>query len=197
MSFILTANWLTISNRALLLCGKTQISSFTDGSNEASVMQDLLPVAADYCFGQYNFDCNRKQAQLAVSGEIPKFGFDYFYVFPIDFCHLDEVTTEENGAWKLYRDGIYTDSPTLYITYFAYPSEPDDMNVAMRDLMVKYLAYISCMTLTHDSQLQASLQKDANSALSALMRGNGDMSGSADDTSQELYSNSHIMGGLE
>jgi hypothetical protein len=135
-------------NVSLRLIGQTPISSLTDGSTTANVMDDLYTEARDQLLRMHNWNFATKRSKLAQSSTAPPFEFDYAYPLPSDWIRT--VSAHDNDAGYgglLYRMEfvgsqrvIVCNSDQVYLRYVYQVSDANLMTPDFRECLEILLA---------------------------------------------------------
>ena len=107
-----------IFNSALLKLGVEAIASFDEESKAANLGKEQYPKIRDFLLESHPWNFAMKREKLAISAEVPVFGFSLAYVLPVDCLrvwHLNNRDSKfkvENGRLLLTN---LTDASLLYI----------------------------------------------------------------------------------
>lgn len=124
----------TICSDALLMLGAKAISSFNDGTDEASVADRLYPDVRDSTLVMYPWSFNTKKIQLAQLLTAPGSVWRYAYQMPGDRLANPRAVYASSAVgspvqkdWEIQGDQLLTNLPAVYIDYqyelaeFAFP----------------------------------------------------------------------------
>ena len=136
-----------ICSRASLLIGGNPISSFTDGSSEATVAgamyEDIARAALTNCRWRFS----TSQEQLSRLSEAPTGRFDAAYQLPSGLLLLNAVTINDfNISYDTYGSKVYCDASTndVLVADYVFRAEentwPPYFIVAVEYLMAGVLA---------------------------------------------------------
>lgn len=139
------AQWVDLANRALLRIGSEQISTLDEGVPRANYCSQLLPQAIETVYSTYHWRAASKRVQLAPLADAPAYGYAYQFALPSDCALVRAVECE--GPYAISNQKILTDAMSVYISYLALPASPAEMPVAVRDLVVRQLAYLISMPI--------------------------------------------------
>lgn len=113
-----------ICSDALLLLGAKAITSFNDGTDEASVCDRLYPDVRDSTLVMYPWTFSIKKVQLAKLITTPGSVWEYEYQLPGDRLANPRAVydTAAPGAypqkgWEIQGDKLLTNLPQVYIDY--------------------------------------------------------------------------------
>lgn len=114
----------SICSDACLLLGAGTISSFSDGSDKATVCSRLYPDLRDSVIGMREWTFSIKKVQLARNIVAPVNKWQYKYdlpgdllVGPIAVYNTDSVGASSITAWERIDNYVYTDESAIYIDY--------------------------------------------------------------------------------
>lgn len=173
-------DWLPIANRALLKVGNTRLLSLDEGSDTASLVNDLLRGSVEEIAGLYPWRSMMKRRELSVAQTAPEYGFDYQYSLPENLARVVKVTTLNDEEWKIEGSVILTDSKKVYLEYVDLPETPASLTPELRQLIVLRLAWNINNTLTTNTTLGNLLLNEFNVALNLAK--NNDPAGEEDIT---------------
>lgn len=124
----------TICSDALLMLGAKAISSFNEGTDEASVADRLYPDVRDSTLVMYPWSFNTKKVQLAQLLTAPGSVWRYAYQLPGDrlanpraVYNSSAVGSPVQKDWEIQGDQLLTNLTAVYIDYqyelaeFAFP----------------------------------------------------------------------------
>lgn len=114
----------TICSDALLLLGAKAISSFNEGTDEASVCDRLYPDVRDSTLVMYPWSFNTKKIQLAQLLTAPGSVWRYAYQLPGDRLANPRAVYASSSVgapvqkdWEIQGDQLLTNLPAVYIDY--------------------------------------------------------------------------------
>lgn len=137
-----------LANRALRLLKANRITSLTDGSKNANVMNDVFTSERESLLRNHAWNFATKLTTLSRSATTPSFEFDYGYVLPSDWLRSVRVQDNDAGTGTIhYREGeldgegvILASSETLYLTYIYTVTDPNRMSADFHTALVYALA---------------------------------------------------------
>jgi hypothetical protein len=143
----------SICNAALSLLGAEGLTSFSDGSAQASICSTLYPKIKQVTLGMYHWSFTIKKVQLAQDTSTPVTEWSYQYSLPNDILNnvpLAAYTSSSPGNeifkdWEVNMgsDGtskLMTESQTIYIDYQRVVEE-NLMPVYFTQLLMYQLAW--------------------------------------------------------
>lgn len=135
---------LSICSDALLLLGAKPISSFTEGTDEASTCDSLYPNIRDQALSIYTWSFAFKKVQLARLTSTPTNEYKYEYQLPSDRLAAPRAVYDSSSVganvvnnYKIMGSKLLTNNETVYIDYL-YSVHEADMPVWFVQLL-KYL----------------------------------------------------------
>lgn len=162
-----------IANVALRLVGQTTITSLTDGSTTANVLDDLYTEVLDDLLRSHPWNFATKRVQLAQSSTAPTFEFDHAYALPADW--LRTVSVHDNDAGHgtvLYRmeqvggqNAIVASSDAIYLRYIHRVTNPNLMSADFRRAFQLALARDLAIPLASSNTMQEQFSREATRVL--------------------------------
>ena len=111
-----------IANRALILLGGREITSFMDNLNEAKIAKNLYASTRDYVLRAYPWASLKKRKELVELADKPVSGFAHQYQIPNDSIRVLEVHSTgriRHNEWEVNGDTVLTDAKPVSIVYLA------------------------------------------------------------------------------
>lgn len=115
---------LSVCSDALLMLGAKPISSFTEGTDEASVCDSLYPNIRDQAITIYPWSFSFKKVQLARLVTTPTNEFKYEYQMPSDRLTAPRAVYNSNGVseypitnYRIMGSKLLTNEETIYVDY--------------------------------------------------------------------------------
>lgn len=110
-----------ICARALVMIGAAPITSFADGTTEATVAANLYEDTVRDLISRYRWRFAAGQAQLSRRTDAPDAKWDAAYQLPADLLLLHDVTVNGNVIeYDRYQDMIYCDADEADLVYADY-----------------------------------------------------------------------------
>ena len=163
-----------ICNLALAKVGDdaAQITSLTDGSNEASLCTKFYEPTLRELLQMHTWNFSICYAQLSASTTDPTFGWDYSYPLPADCIRpmeLRSYSTNEyfrmKDEWNVVGRNIYTNAADAYLVYVKYTTDPNQMTPLFIRALYTGLASKLAYPLTEDKNLVASLENELSQVI--------------------------------
>lgn len=166
-----------IANAALRLIGGERITSFTDGSKNANVIQDCYAEVRDDLLRSHDWNFATKRQKLARSSTAPAFGFDYAYTLPSDWLRTVSVHDNDAGTgtfvYKTEQVGdqrvIVCDAEDVYLRYVAQVTDPNMMPADFRRALEFALARDIAVPIASSNTLEDQLAKRTKSMRAKAM----------------------------
>tara|TARA_A100001391_G_scaffold86962_4_gene57387 strand:- start:8093 stop:8686 length:594 start_codon:yes stop_codon:yes gene_type:complete len=159
---------LDICSRALILIGAEPISSFDDGTTEATVAVNMYEdvVQAALVNSRWRFATNQKIVNRLT--DAPTGRYDYAYQLPSDMIMLHGATVNGNLIeYQVYGDKLFadtTETDTVIVDYSFRASEVDFPSYFT--LAVEFsLAIIFATSIARDASLAGLMTERAESAM--------------------------------
>ena len=112
---------LDICSRALILIGAESISSFDDGTTEASVGVNMYEDVAQSALVNTRWRFATNQAVLNQLTDAPTGRYDLAYQLPSNLLMLHAVTVNDNLIdYQMYGDKVYADTATTDTVTVSY-----------------------------------------------------------------------------
>jgi hypothetical protein len=145
-----------ICARALVLVGANPITSFEDGTTEATITSNLYEDVVRADLSSYRWRFATKQAVLNRLADAPTSRWDAAYQLPSDVLTVNAVTVADKAIdYDIYGDDVYANAgvdESLVIDYVYRPDESEWPPHFV--LMVQYhMASILAGSLARDSGL--------------------------------------------
>lgn len=162
-----------VANVALRLVGATGITSLTDGSTTANVVNDIYSEVLDDLLRSHPWNFATKRVQLAQSSTDPAFEFDHAYVLPSDW--LRNISVHDNDAghgtvpYRMEQVGgqlvLVASSDAIYLRYVSRISDPNLMAADFRRAFELALARDLSIPIASSNTMQQQYSADASRVL--------------------------------
>lgn len=146
-----------IYNNALQKVSRQRISTVDDGSYEANLCNDLFPRILDSALYEHSWNCCTSRVALVKLDETPDFAYTNTFKLPNDCirviqAYYDSEKWSFDFQWEIQGSTILTDADTVYLKYVARPTNFEELNPSMTDVLVYRLALELAMPLQLDRQ---------------------------------------------
>jgi hypothetical protein len=172
----MTATAVEICARALVMLGAAPISSFTDGTTEATICNTLYPGVRDSLLSGHRWNFAVGQISLPALVAVPVADFSYAYQLPVDYLRALSVGTSPRGAGVPYRISerrIHCDAgPPCVLTYIFRPDESTFPPWFTQALAVLVAANI-CQAVTDNTNRAQQMWDQADSEITRCRTING------------------------
>ena len=145
---------LSICSDALLLLGAKPISSFTEGTDEASTCDSLYPNIRDQALSVYPWSFAFKKVQLARLTSTPTNEYKYEYQLPSDrlsapraVYNSASVGTNVITSYKIMGSKLLTNEELIYVDYL-YSVTESEMPVWFVQLLKYIMAWHLSVPIT-------------------------------------------------
>lgn len=150
----------SICNKALILLGAEPISSLTEDSKEARVMNRLYEQVRDELLFNHPWNFAIRRAELAQVDDEPEYEFDAFFEIPDDCLRIVGTNLSSEDPWKVEGQYFYCNSSTVKIKYIARIDSPNEFSVGFGEALAYKLAHIASYSLAQSSALSDRLAKE-------------------------------------
>tara|TARA_B100001989_G_scaffold110866_1_gene77784 strand:- start:5175 stop:5768 length:594 start_codon:yes stop_codon:yes gene_type:complete len=159
---------LDICSRALILIGAEPISSFDDGTTEATVAVNMYEdvVQSALVNSRWRFATNQKEINRLTDAPVGR--YDYAYQLPSDMIMLHGATVNGNLIeYQVYGDKLYADTTETDIVIVDYSFRASEVNFpSYFTLAVEFsLAIIFATSIARDASLAGLMTERAESAM--------------------------------
>jgi hypothetical protein len=141
-----------LCSSALVKLGASRISSFEDGSAEASVAASLYPLVRDALLCAHPWSFATAKARLARLAAPPVTDHEHAFQLPADFLKAISAGDEARGrglVFQIVNRALHTDADQVVLTYVFRPSE-GDFPPYFTSALVARLAAEFCIPLTEN-----------------------------------------------
>lgn len=149
---------LSICSDALLMLGAKPISSFTEGTDEASVCDRLYADIRDQALMVYPWSFSFKKTQLAQLVTTPTNEYKYEYQMPSDRLGAPRAVYASNAVgantiidYRIMGSKLLTNEEVIYVDYQYYVPETE-MPVWFIQLLKYLLAWHIAMPITDQTE---------------------------------------------
>ena len=164
-----------IANLALAKVGDEagQITSFTDNSTEANLVNKFYEPALREVLRMHAWNCAKARKQLAQDTEDPAFGWDNQFSLPADCVRpLKAVASDttqrffrEKSEWVIEGRKLLTNHTEVWLLYVKYLTDPNEMDELFIRALYTMLAIKVSYALNEDKQLLRVLEDEFNSVI--------------------------------
>ena len=159
---------LDICSRALILIGAEPISSFDDGTTEATVAVNMYEdvVQAALVNSRWRFATNQKIVNRLT--DAPTGRYDYAYQLPSDMIMLHGATVNGNLIeYQVYGDKLYADTTETDVVIVDYSFRASEVDFpSYFTLAVEFsLAIIFATSIARDASLASLMTERAESSM--------------------------------
>lgn len=143
-----------ICNIALLQLGCEPISSFDEGTTEATIMSNLYQITKQSLLCKYPWRFCTFDADLACLSEKPKSDYKYIYQLPTNFLMVRGLRGSRANYevdFGLAANHIVTDAQDVTLTYTCNIAD-NLLPIYFINVLANNLSARSCLALTEDTQ---------------------------------------------
>lgn len=184
------ASKVEIANRALSRLGAQRITSFSDSTVPAKLINSIYEQVAESTMGAAEWSTATTRTTLTQLAAAPAWGFDYQYQLPTDPLCLKVQSVNENKAgdviYKIEGDRLLTDDTTVKIKYTKYIDNSENYGVYLTDAIVWALVAEMAYPIMGQNTAADRLIEKAEAKIMQLA-GRDSTQGSADQTNSDTF----------
>ena len=151
----------SICSNALLKLGSRAISSFTDGSDTATLCANLYDDVVKSLLRAHLWNFAVKRAQLPAEVATPLYEYSYQHQIPSDCLRLLEVDLDTDD-YQLENNRVLCDTTPINILYVAYVTDTAQYDSLFVELLTqKMTAELAYAVTRSDSKANSEMQKFA------------------------------------
>jgi len=152
------ASEVDIANSALNMIGASNITSLTEDSVAARIMNQRYEFVRDAVFRSHPWNCLVRRASLAQNSTAPTWGYTYAYNLPTDpFCLRVLRLEKLDLDYKVEGRTIVSNEQTMKIKYVARVTDPNEYDTLLSETISARLAADTCYSITNSNSLVASM----------------------------------------
>ena len=147
---------INIINSALYKMGDERITSRTENTNRARLMDTIYDGVRDALLRENPWNFAIKRASLAADPVAPVYKWATAFAVPADLLYM--VSTEGNSPYRLEGNQILSNQEnSLKITYIRRVTDPTEFDTGFAEALASKLAYEGASNIAADNALQAQL----------------------------------------
>lgn len=150
-----------IANQALNILGEEAITSFSEDSDTASLIDQLFETTRDEVMVSHPWNCLIERTSLSQNITGPEFGYTYSYTLPTNCLRVLYCDCVESD-YKWQREGVNLvtskDTP-VYIKYIKKDTNVDNWSIYLYNLIILKLAAKMALALTEDGAKAGALEQ--------------------------------------
>ena len=162
-----------IANLALTRIGSNRIESFTEGTNEANVMNTLYDETRRALLRSNTWNFAVKRVKLAQEATDPVYEFDHAYTLPSDWLRVLKVDDNDQAdgtlEYAMANGKIEASVDEMWLRYIADIEDPNAMTSDFREYLAWELAAQAAPSLTHSNTLAERMAERAETARSRAL----------------------------
>ncbi len=145
-----------IANRALILLGGREITSFIDGTNESKIAKSLYQSTRDYVLRAYPWASLKKRAELVEMMDTPISGYAHQYQIPNDSVRVITIHSPNQKVrdWEVNGRMVLTDAKPVSAVYLSNTVPEQDYSSQLVQALVYRLAAEASYAMTGSNQAQ-------------------------------------------
>ena len=152
------ASVVSICNSALNQLGAASITALTDNSKNARLCNERYETVRDAVFRSHPWNCLIKRQQLAQDTATPAYGFSYQFSLPSDALRLLGIDAY-NSDHKVEGRKILCNEKSIKITYISQVTDPNEMDVLLRETISAGIAADLGYAITANLQVSKLMQE--------------------------------------
>lgn len=140
-----------IANRALDKLGHGAITSLSDGTKAANLVDRTWPIVRDQVLRSHPWNFAIVRDTLAPLSDAPSWGFSYQHQLPNDLLRLIEVLDLSTDDYQIENNRILCDSDLIYIRYLQQVTDPNQYDAMFVNAVSTAMALEMCESLTQSN----------------------------------------------
>ena len=152
------ASVVQICNSALNQLGAASITALTDNSKNARLCNERYNTVRDSVFRSHPWNSLIKRIQLAQNTTTPVYGFSYQFNLPSDCLRVLTIDAY-NSDFKVEGRKILCNESSIKIVYVSQVTDPNEMDVLLRETIAAALAADIAYAITANLQVTKLMQE--------------------------------------
>lgn len=172
----MAATAVEICARALVLLGAAPISSFTDGTTEATVCNTLYPGVRDSLLSGHPWNFATGQISLPALVAVPVADYEYAYQLPADYLRAISVGNGPRGAGVDYRIAerkIHCNQPPPCVLSYIFRPDESTFPAWFTQALAVLVAANICQAITDNTSRAQTMWEQANAEITRCRGING------------------------
>ena len=146
------ASVVQICNSALNQLGAASITALTDNSKNARLCNERYETVRDAVYRSHPWNCLIKRQNLAQDATAPDWGFAKQFTLPSD-CLRVLTLDAYNSDYKVEGRKILCNESAIRIVYIAQITDPNEMDVLLRETIAAGIAADMSYAITANLQV--------------------------------------------
>lgn len=159
------ASVVQMCNSALNQLGAASITSLTDNSKNARLCNERYETIRDAVFRSHPWNSLIKRQQLAQDTTTPAWGFKYQFTLPSDSLRVLAIDAY-NSDYKVEGRKILSNESTIKLIYVSTITDPNEMDVLLRETISTALAADLAYSITANLQVSGLMAEKYQAKLS-------------------------------
>ena len=159
------ASVVQMCNSALNQLGAASITSLTDNSKNARLCNERYETIRDAVFRSHPWNSLIKRQQLAQDTATPAWGFKYQFTLPSDSLRVLAIDAY-NSDYKVEGRKILSNESTIKLIYVSTITDPNEMDVLLRETISASLAADLAYSITANLQVSGLMAEKYQAKLS-------------------------------
>jgi hypothetical protein len=165
----------SLSNKALTLCGAAPITALTDDTNNARIVNRVYEIARQSILSECCWVFAATRCTLSLSSDTMPWEYDdeaFVYVKPANILRIFDVS-DPNATWRVEGDYIISDTNSLGIKYIYDHDDPTKYSPSFTEAFVDKLCVdIAYVIINNPKMAEAFLSKYTKVSLPKAMSEN-------------------------
>ena len=159
------ASVVQMCNSALNQLGAASITSLTDNPKNARLCNERYETIRDAVFRSHPWNSLIKRQQLAQDTATPAWGFKYQFTLPSDSLRVLAIDAY-NSDYKVEGRKILSNESTIKLIYVSTITDPNEMDVLLRETISAALAADLAYSITANLQVSGLMAEKYQAKLS-------------------------------
>lgn len=151
------ASWVSIGNAALNKVGSQPITSLTEASKRARLVNSRIKDVLRIVLESHFWNCAKKDVVLSPLVSTPVFKWGYSFQLPVDFLRVKEIHGER--PYAIQGQLLLSNDQVINLTYIQNITDPSVLDAQVAEAVALYLAKDICVNLTADQAMRDDLDK--------------------------------------
>lgn len=176
----------SISNAALIHLGQDNITSLTDGTERAVLINQRYDEVCSRLLYNHPWRFAVSRTNLAADAARPEYEWTYSYQVPNDCLRILRIGVDQEIKWTREGEKILCDvEGPIFVQFIRRIINPNEFSAAFVELFAAELAIALCIKLTNNPRLIREVLEPMSTKLLFEARSSGAMEGTPDEIFEE------------
>jgi hypothetical protein len=152
------ASIVEICNSALNQLGASTILALTENSKNGRICNSRYDTVKDAVLRSHPWNCATKRQILAQDTDTPAWGFTYQYTLPSDCLRVLAIQNYDSD-YKIEGRKILSNDSEINLIYIATISDPNEMDVLLREVIGSALAADIAYAVTANASISRQMEE--------------------------------------